>query len=360
MVGKIRVQFTLFLLCDKIGIGGVMKIAVDDYSVFVAKNGENEYIYLYDDKSIDELEKLHIHCLKHQYCDYVDINLTDYNVECLKKAKITDKDWNIIHKKQNKIAIIIPNYNYSHTIEKCLNSILKQTYTNYEIIFVDDCSTDNSVEIAKKLLKPPHKVVELKQKRLNGGARNEAYLYVSDDTDYIWYVDSDDWLYDNNALEYINNKLQSNPDVLFVGMASYSNNLTRTCFIPDYRDKYEALKGWSGSCGKVIKKSLATRPECLYKEGTLKEDRTQHRKICIYMKNFALLKKPVYVWNRENPISVTTTRNNLWKTSTIRHYADTLELYLNVKGKDKELDKILEEAVEKTKKEVEKGDDQQW
>ena len=42
-----------------------------------------------------------------------------------------------------KIGIIIPNYNYEHTIEKCLTSIFKQTYKNYEIIFVDDMSTDN-------------------------------------------------------------------------------------------------------------------------------------------------------------------------------------------------------------------------
>ena len=92
--------------------------------------------------------------------------------------------------------IIVPNYNYEHTIKKCLDSILNQTYTNYEIVFVDDMSTDNSVTIATQMLGKQHKVIQLKQKRYNGGARNEAYLHLSDDVDYIYYIDSDDWLYE--------------------------------------------------------------------------------------------------------------------------------------------------------------------
>ena len=338
-----------------------MKIAIDKNSLNVIKKDNNEYIYLYDNEDYNELIKLNLHCVYYKYCKYVDINLTDYNIDCLKKAKITDKDFDKIEKKNYKIAIIIPNYNYEHTIEKCLNSILNQTYTNYEIIFVDDCSTDKSVEIATNLLKPPHKVIQLKQKRLNGGARNEGYLYVSNDTDYIYYVDSDDWLIDNNALEKINNKLQSNPEVLFVGMAQYKNNKTTTCFIPQYKDKYEALKGWSGSCGKVIKKELATRQECLYNEGTLKEDKNQHCRICIFMKTFKLLQEPIYVWNRDNYKSVTTIREEiLWGTSTIRHYADTKQLYLSVKGVDKKIDSILEQRLQLCKKELKEGKDRQW
>ena len=357
-----------------------MKIAIDDNSLSLVKKDNNEYIYLFDNKPYEELIELNMHCLNYKYCDYVDINLTNYPVDCFKKAKPTDAEWNKIEKKNFKISIIIPNFNYEHTIEKCLNSILNQTYQKFEIIFVDDCSTDNSVKIARNTyanylkkqlcgfdsineLKKDNrfKIVQLKQKRYNGGARNEGYLYVSEDADYIYYVDSDDWLIDNYALEKINDKLQDNPDVLFVGISCYKNNKTTTCFLPQYRDRYEAIQGWSGSCGKVIKKGLATRQECLYKEGTLKEDRTQHRKICIYMNEYRLLKRPIYVWNRDNQKSVTTIRDEvIWGTSTIRHYADTLELYLSVKGNDGKMDNILQDAVEQTKREMENGGDKQW
>lgn len=344
-----------------------MKIAVDKNSYQVAKNDGNKYIYLYEDEPLEKLMKTKLHCMEYNECEFVDINTTDYNIDCIKKCKITDKDWNKLPEKVDyKIGIIIPNYNYEHTIEKCLTSIFSQTYTNYEIIFVDDMSTDNSVNIAKKYqdyyTDYVLKIVQLKQKRLNGGARNEAYLHLSDDVDYVYYIDSDDWLYDENALEEINNKLQSKPDVLFVGIAEYKKGKTKICDIPEYKNKYEAIAGWSGSCGKVIKKKLATRQECLYNEGTLKEDKNQHCKICIYMNNFQLLKKPVYVWNKENYKSVTTVRtiNPLWETSTIRHYADTMELYLREKGKDEKIDKFLESRLQMTKKEIEEGKDRQW
>lgn len=335
-----------------------MRIAIDKDSLQAYKE-DNEYIYLFDNESLEELPN--IHSIRYDYCDFVDINLTRFNIDCFKKATINDKDYDKLPEKVNyKIGIIVPNYNYEHTLEKCLTSILDQTYKNFEIIFVDDMSEDNSVKIAKELLKPPHKIIELRQKRLNGGARNEAYLHLSDDVDYVWYVDSDDWLLDNQVLEKINRKLQTKCDVLFVGMSQCKNGLITPCFIPQYKDKYEAIRGWSGSCGKVIRKSLATMQECLYNEGTLKEDRNQHCKICIYMNSFALLKEPIYVWNKDNYKSVTTIRDNLWKTSTIRHYADTLNLYLNEKGKDKKIDSYLEQRVQMTKDEIESRHDRQW
>ena len=180
-----------------------MIIAIDKNSIGAIKP-DNEYIYLFDDEPLEELLKLNIHCINYKYCGFVDINLTKYDLDCFKKATINDKDYDKLpEKKDYKIGIIIPNYNYEHTIEKCLTSILNQTYKNYEIIFVDDMSTDNSVAIAKKTyanyLKKQlcgfdsineikkdtqFKIVQLKQKRYNGGARNEAYLYLSDDTDY--------------------------------------------------------------------------------------------------------------------------------------------------------------------------------
>ena len=345
----------------------MVKIAVDKNSFNKIKkiNGV-EYFYLFDkSENIKDLLETGLHCINYKNCEYVDINLTDYNVDCLKRTKVEEPDYYVLPEKIDfKIGIIIPNYNYAECLPKCIESILNQTYQNFEIIFIDDMSTDNSVEIMKEYqrkFKDKIKVVELKQKRFNGGARNEGYLYLSDDVDYVWYVDSDDWLYNEEALENINNKLQDKPDVLFIGMAHFIDNKLETCFIPEYENKYVAMEGWSGSCGKVIKKSLATRQECLYNEGTLKEDRNQHYKICINMKNFELLKKPVYVWNRMNSKSVTTIREKVfWGTSTIRHYADIMQIYLSEKGKDRILDGILEKRLKLAKKEIIDGGDRQW
>ena len=79
------------------------------------------------------------------------------------------------------------------------------------------------------------------------------------------------------------------------------------------------------------------------------------------MKTFEILSEPIYVWNQTNTKSVTTIREKtIWGTSTIRHYADTLQLALSVKGKDAKIDRILDEAVRKCKKEMDEGGDRQW
>lgn len=341
-----------------------MKIAIDNNVDLSKLKSGNEYIYVFDDKErLSDLIKTGLYCVNKDKIQFVDINISRFNINCIKKCKIEDKDWDKIPPiKNHKIAIIIPNFNYEHTIDKCLASILEQTYKNYEVIFVDDCSTDNSVKVAKKYKSKMNiKIVELKQKRYNGGARNEGYLHLSSDVDYVFCVDSDDWLYDENSLEKINIALRMEPDVLFVGLAEYTGKmLVNDSRIPKYIDKYEAIEGWSG-VGKVIKKELATKQECLYDEGTLKEDRNQHFKICLNMKDFALLSEPIYVWNRTNTKSVTTIRDKImWGTSTIRHYADTLKLYLTYKGIDKRMDSIMERRVKQTKREVETGGDAQW
>ncbi len=305
--------------------------------------------YLFDKEPLEYLLQTGKHCIHKDYVGY-------FEGKDLKELQVKTS------KKNNyKIGIIIPNRNYEKWIDRCLTSILNQTYKNYEVIFCDDCSTDNSVQVAKRYKNKMNiKIIQLKQRRLNGGTRNEAYLYLSDDVDYVYYVDSDDWLANNQVLANINNNLRGNPDVLFVGIATNQNGIERDYYQPTYKNRYEAIKGWSGSCGKVIKKELATSQECLYQEGTLKEDRTQHYKICIHMKSFRNLIDRCYVWNRNNMKSVSRTRDIIdWKVSTIRNYADALELYGKEKGKDARMDIILSTRVEQCKEEYETGGDSQ-
>ena len=53
-------------------------------------------------------------------------------------------------KKQELISIIIPTYNSSSFIDSCLESVIKQTYTNWEIIIIDQMSSDNTLDVVKK------------------------------------------------------------------------------------------------------------------------------------------------------------------------------------------------------------------
>lgn len=301
---------------------------------------------IFRNESLDYLISLNEHSIHEDYLQYIE------GEQVKEMPKITGNT-------QYKIGIIVPNYNNEEWLEKSLGSILNQTYRNFEIIFIDDVSEDNSVQVAKKLLRKQDKIVELKQKRYNGGARNEGYLHLSNDVDYVYYVDSDDWLTDNYSLELINQNLQGNPDVLFVGVAADYNNIIRCFYNKTYKDRYEAILGWSGCYGMVVKKELATKQECLFPEGTLKEDRTQHYKVCINMESYRCIDSLVYTWNRNNVKSVTTVRNTKWKSDTIRNWADAIEMYETYKGHDAKLDQILMARIENCKMEIDiKGDEQ--
>ena len=115
-----------------------------------------------------------------------------------------------------KFSFIIPTYNCTDFIENCLSSIFLQTYKNYEIIVVDDCSTDNTVDILKKY--DNIKILSTSKNSRQGAARNIGLDNCTGD--YILFVDSDDSLYDNYVLEKIANKLNNSfqPDILYLGL----------------------------------------------------------------------------------------------------------------------------------------------
>ncbi len=90
------------------------------------------------------------------------------------------------------VAIIIPNFNKAKYLDACIQSALNQTYPYKEIIFIDDCSTDNSLEIAKKY-QASHdnfKIIALPQ---NGGVSNARNIGVQNSSaEYFVFLDSDD------------------------------------------------------------------------------------------------------------------------------------------------------------------------
>ena len=91
----------------------------------------------------------------------------------------------------------------------------------------------------------------------------------------------------------------------------------------------------------------------------MKEDRTQHYKVCIEMKSYRSIPDLIYTWNRNNTHSVTTERGQKWKTDTIRNWADSIDLYETYKGLDNKIDQLLLARIENCKMEIDrKGDEQ--
>jgi len=116
-----------------------------------------------------------------------------------------------------KYSIIVPVYNVEKYILKCLESIDNQSYSNYEVIIVNDESPDSSEKIIKKFIKGKEKFHYYKKE--NGGlsdARNYGLQYVTGD--YILFIDSDDFI-EKDLLKRINVKAKENTcDVIRYGL----------------------------------------------------------------------------------------------------------------------------------------------
>lgn len=96
---------------------------------------------------------------------------------------------------EDRVSVITPIYNAERFLEKTLNSILAQTYKNLEIIFVDDCSTDDSGSYIQEMQKEHPEIVYFKQltNQGAGAARNKALELASGQ--YVAFLDSDDiWM----------------------------------------------------------------------------------------------------------------------------------------------------------------------
>ena len=93
-----------------------MRVAIDKRCISKIKDfTEFDYIYVFEDETLDELLKTKLHCIHKDFIDEVGINLTNYNIDCIKKANIDDEDcFDIPFKKDYKFAIIVPNYNNDH------------------------------------------------------------------------------------------------------------------------------------------------------------------------------------------------------------------------------------------------------
>ena len=120
-------------------------------------------------------------------------------------------------KKDNTlISIVVPIYNMEKYLDKCINSIINQTYKNIEIILVDDGSTDKSSKIINKYKKLDKRIKAYYKK--NGGLSDARNYGIDKATgEYIGFIDSDDYIEKNMYETLYNNIIKYNADISVVG-----------------------------------------------------------------------------------------------------------------------------------------------
>lgn len=128
---------------------------------------------------------------------------------------------------EEKISIIIPAYNVEKTLGKCLDSVLSQTYTNLEIIIINDGSVDGTQDIIDSYASKDSRIIKLYQE--NAGlsmARNAGLSLCS--SELVTFLDSDDWI-EADTIEFLYKNLKSeNADISICGIyKDFANEVIR-------------------------------------------------------------------------------------------------------------------------------------
>lgn len=154
------------------------------------------------------------------------------------------------------LSIIITTYNRLNFLKQALNSVLKQNYNNYEIIIIDDCSTDGTYEWVKLIKNENIHYIRHKKNKGVGFSRKEAYLKTKGK--YIVFMDDDDYYCDNEFFSKALQIFESNKklDISFVsGNAYILNNETQELKeqklkLHGYIDNIEYLKNFQDTYPK--------------------------------------------------------------------------------------------------------------
>ena len=152
-----------------------------------------------------------------------------------------------------KVTVIVPVYNVEKYIDKCLDSLVKQTLKEIEIIVVNDGSLDNSQKIIDRYVKKyPDKVKSfIKENGGQGSARNLGIKKARGE--YISFVDSDDWL-DLNALEEMYNcAKKKKSDIVICDMVDHYKNYTIYHNCTKYNSVFQVTPS---ACNKIFRKEI--------------------------------------------------------------------------------------------------------
>lgn len=223
----------------------------------------------------------------------------------------------------HKVSVIVPIYKVEKYLKRCVNSIITQTYTNLEIILVDDGSPDSCGEIADDYAKTDSRIKVIHKE--NGGlsdARNHGMLIATGE--FTLFVDSDDWIENVMIEEMVNNSVKYNADIVQTAFyyayddylmfdnryssqddphAILDNNSLMFELVKDERVKHFA---W----GKLYKTGIIK--DISFEKGVLFEDVFWQHKVMYRASTYLILNQPMcYYYQRTDSIAANYTLRSL-------------------------------------------------
>ena len=239
-----------------------------------------------------------------------------------------------------KISIIIPVYNSTLYLRECIDSVLKQTYQDFEILLVDDGSTDNSPQICDGYAQNDDRIIAVHKE--NGGtsdARNVGLEKAGGD--YITFMDNDDYWQDTHALENIAAVIKETaPDVVMHTNMVYWQDKEKTVFPKHFsrelvsgRPREEAVGNLLASgmltvtvWTKIVKASLIREHRLLFKKGIRNEDTDWIARLLIYAEKFEWYDTPFYMYRKGHETAQTSQKMQYYMVNDLKNilteYAD--------------------------------------
>ncbi len=235
------------------------------------------------------------------------------------------------------ISVIIPNYNNSKYLKKCIESVLNQNYKDYELIIVDDGSTDDSVDIIKKYTK--HKnVIFYKQNNLNAAIARNRGIELSKG-EYLFFLDSDDYLYSNDVFEKLINGIKNNDLVIgnydiidendsFVN--EYKVNEEKNIIDVDNVYKYSMISPVPSN--KLYKRSIIEKYNIYFSNVRIGQDLHFYLKYLACSDNINIIEDKIYNYRVVNSGMSKTINNNLF--DIVKCFDEVKKFYILNNKKD--------------------------
>lgn len=226
-----------------------------------------------------------------------------------------------------KVSIIIPVYNVEPYIEKCIESVINQTFNDIECLIIDDCSTDNSILLTKKTISSycgpiVFKILSHSSNKGLSAARNTGL--INSTGEYVYFLDSDDYITENciHDLYYI---IKTKPDVEMslcdISMIQESKSIgtplnPQSVFLKEGMYCGNVLElHLNGllpmiSVNKLIKRSFIINNRLFFKEGLIHEDFLWSFQVACLANKIAVTSRITYIYRRrEQSITISSGQN---------------------------------------------------
>lgn len=251
---------------------------------------------------------------------------------------------------KKRFSIIIPGYNVQDYVSVAIESVLKQDFKDYEIIVIDDCSTDNTSEVISKY--KDVKLIRNKENRASGGARNVGLDNANGE--YIIFLDADDYLYANDVLSKIDKLIADQKvDVVYMGFKIGGNRdeivipTPETC-TREYKAGGDIYPNVWSKCWNL---EFLNKNKIRFVEKRYYEDILFVYNAIMKVQKYLIADFPVhtYISGRKNSMTTTLNLKNVY--DTVDNIRDMLEI--KIKDNTPEINIRIKKEIDMCKKRLE-------